>query len=268
MPKRDWRNGLAFGLIVGICLATLVYVFGSFAAGEVGHQPNDQHSKTYVSQNEDQRKNPDESQWWGVARRLVSSEDTLAQWIMAFLSLAAVVVSGSALYWVNETLKATRQMAVDTRRIGEAQVRAYLTIEECYAIPSKDGEEIFFNLRCSVRNCGQSPARRLQASIFAENKKQSAGYVLPDIAAGGECNFSGRFSIDKHKLVLLGDSAEIALLLVSIEIQFEDVFQLNIGKTIETADFVGQFKIEDGVETELNSVGRFMSDVRTGNVPK
>lgn len=284
MPKFDWRNGFALGISVGgfVAIGFLVWFVGlNYCPGEpcaYNGYPTDNQSyhEPYiplgVGPNTTSGFEPEDTKGneHYYERQDLRAQESVARATnsLVWLTFASSILGFGGAGLLVWTLVETRKNNAITREIGEAQVRAYLTIDECYVIPSAYGEEVFFDLRCSIRNCGQSPARRLQASIFAENKKQSAGYILPDIAAGGECNFSSGFSIDKQKIVLFGESAEIALLMVSIEIQFEDVFQLNTGKTIETADFVGRFKIENGIEVELNSVGRFMSDVRTGNVPK
>lgn len=86
-----------------------------------------------------------------TAQRLVSLEDTLAQWLMAVFSLFALMVSAVTVYWVRETLIATRQMAEDTRLIGEAQVRSYI-----YA--NKAEIDVLTNtIAVLFRNFGNSP---------------------------------------------------------------------------------------------------------------
>lgn len=123
MPKRDWSNGVATGLTIGLGLFVLIFVLSSYLISEVNCQKYGQSGDAGSSNEQGKQESCNPPEWWGITQRLVSSEDTLAQWIVAFLSLASVIVSGAALYWVKETLKATREMAVDARRIGDAQVK-------------------------------------------------------------------------------------------------------------------------------------------------
>ncbi|UWR87115.1 hypothetical protein [Phaeobacter inhibens] len=57
-------------------------------------------------------------------------------WLSAIASIGATVVSVVAVYWVSQTLKATREalvltqeMAIDQKRIGEAQIRPFILFE-------------------------------------------------------------------------------------------------------------------------------------------
>ena len=87
--------------------------------------------------------------------------DTVPQWSIAFLSLAATGCSIWAVFIVRDTLQANREAVqaaqdavIETRRIGEAQTRAYLACSEAEHFTS---EQTCF-IRIKISNSGQSPA--------------------------------------------------------------------------------------------------------------
>ncbi|MEO3389151.1 hypothetical protein [Mesorhizobium sp. CAU 1741] len=124
----------------------------------------------------------DELGWRYWFERLVKTEDTLAQWAMAVFSVAATVLTAVGVVLIWRTLVYTRRAAeaaaatveeaknattaakdavAETRRIGEAQVRAYLGIEAC-TLERGTGDD--FLLKIAVKNSGQSPARDVTIS--------------------------------------------------------------------------------------------------------
>lgn len=91
MRDNKWYSGLAFGIVVGLAVAALLFAWLS------GGLPS----------------------WWKHDGAVVTSKDTLANWLVAIFSFVAALF-----LWL--TLRATQQMAKDTREVGEAQVRAYI----------------------------------------------------------------------------------------------------------------------------------------------
>jgi len=90
--------------------------------------------------------------------------DGFAQWVMAGTGIAALIISAWAVWLLKATLAATRDAVraaddavLETRRIGEAQVRAYVSvgvkIKSAGILP--DGKE-HFNLEVTCKNLGQS----------------------------------------------------------------------------------------------------------------
>ncbi len=123
MRDNKWYSGLAFGLVVGLAISALLFAWLS------GGLPG----------------------WWKHDGALVTSKDTLANWLVAIFSIIAALF-----LWL--TLRATQEMARDTRRIGEAQVRAYLTFSGSeVAYGSEDGPATYFLVRPKFKNTGQSP---------------------------------------------------------------------------------------------------------------
>jgi len=94
-------------------------------------------------------------------------EDTYAQWIMAAFSVVATLASIFAVVLLNDTLAATRDAvrAADdavkvTRDLGQAQVRAYIDINDVSYRISRD----MLIVRGRLCNIGQSPAFNFDAS--------------------------------------------------------------------------------------------------------
>lgn len=124
--------------------------------------------------------NPGRQEW--REEQNVYAQRQMADWslLMLIVSGAGIVITGAGVWLIRATLLSTeaglsvmretldeaRQATIagnrnvdETRRIGEAQVRAYLTFEQ--ARFSVEGGEL--RLGFEVNNCGQSPARLLLA---------------------------------------------------------------------------------------------------------
>ena len=87
-------------------------------------------------QNSSADEQPDRPQWRDWTERLVSTEDTLAQWVMAFFSIAATIVSYLAVRLVGDTLelnRTTTTAAVEAAKSAREAIhtdRAWLTFHE------------------------------------------------------------------------------------------------------------------------------------------
>jgi len=113
MPKRLTDGNFALGLVVGICLCLIFGLWFSLFSQRI-EQPvgtdHDGHGHAYAENYEQEN----EVGWWRWTGSLVTSSDTLAQWIMMAFTVGAVF-----LVW--RTLIATQDMARDTRELGIAQ---------------------------------------------------------------------------------------------------------------------------------------------------
>ena len=99
------------------------------------------------------------------AERDLTAQQEMARWSLYMLITSALTITITAIgvYYVRDTLLVTRTAMLDTRQIGEAQVRAYLGFE----VISGDvaaGKQLKFQVR--ITNHGQSPA---QAVAVASN---------------------------------------------------------------------------------------------------
>lgn len=89
-----------------------------------------------------------------------------AQWSAVIAGLMAAITVVGVVY-IHQTLIATREMSADTRRIGEAQVRAYVAITKASVKlsppdPGMTGVNMKTSVTISVKNFGNSPARWFQ----------------------------------------------------------------------------------------------------------
>ena len=160
MSRRYWGNGFATGLILGGSLATLLLLLlqssqpYSYASDEPSHQPSGENGGGQAR--DDEQGNI----WWHWDGGLVSSRDTLAQWIMmAFTVVAAGLLLG--------TLSMTRKLACDTREIGDMQNRPWLKcrLEFPSGLLAAQGS-LPFGMRLDITNIGKSPATDVLADVF------------------------------------------------------------------------------------------------------
>ena len=163
MSKFAWRNGFAAGLIAGVCFSAFLYVLLSFASDPQG-DPINTERKCEESSEECSKEENHSPYKFTVLRRLVQLEDTVAQWLMTFFALAAVGVSTLAVVWVKRTYDATQAGAAIAREIGQAQARAYVSVESVYVIPDIEPETIGWTVEINLFNTGQSPATNVEAS--------------------------------------------------------------------------------------------------------
>lgn len=137
-------------------------------------------------------------------RDLVAQSD-MALWALIMLSVTALmaIITALGVWFVWRTLLATQKMAEDariataiTREIGEAQVRAYISISRVSIAIDETAPHP--KLQVVVKNAGQSPARSVEVvveiSCFPDPRKavqyrherQSGVMWLNDISAGEE----------------------------------------------------------------------------------
>jgi len=119
-----------------------------------------------------QAENQDVTNPVAAPREFEPWSDTYAQWLMALFSVVATFVSIWAVRLLRDTLGATRDAvrAADdavkvTREMGEAQVRAYVSINK---LSIYEFTESGFKVGLEVNNFGASPAKefRIWAQIF------------------------------------------------------------------------------------------------------
>jgi hypothetical protein len=138
--------GLAFGLVAGIFLSAFVFIWLS------GALPG----------------------WWHHDGVLITSSDSLANWMTAIVGIVATVVSIWAVILLNQTLRQTAiatkaaQDAVEvTEAMGRLQTQAYV----CFAgtelhFALAEGVPTHVSVRIKFKNTGQTPGRIVYASCF------------------------------------------------------------------------------------------------------
>ncbi|MBE0453638.1 MAG: hypothetical protein IBX58_08160 [Roseovarius sp.] len=132
------------------------------------------------------------------AEKDLIAQTEMALWAFWMLIVTTVVaiITGFGVFYVWQTLRATREMVQDTRRmaidareIGEAQVRAYLSIESVII-------KVFCNIDSTlswiailkIRNSGQSPARNVTISFDKSERvsRTHSEYIIWDLRPGEE----------------------------------------------------------------------------------
>lgn len=166
MYKRFTDGYFALGLMVGGGIMTILFLFGQ-SIYDLAKCNHDGHCDRYAAQYEG--KDFPSSWWWLWDGGLVSAKDSLAQWIMALFTIAVAL-----LVW--RTLVATQLMVVETRRIGQAQVRAHLHLEPIDVIIKAvevDGVDcVHAYVKGKIHNTGGSPAYRVKTMFeFKQAKK-------------------------------------------------------------------------------------------------
>lgn len=170
--SEGYRNGaFALGLVTGGGIVLNLFLWSAY-------QENKTREKVPQTPNNDQYS--EIGNWWDwLIRNFVSPSDTLAQWVMAIFTIVAVILVWRTLVATHEMVEDTKRMTRDTREIGQAEVKAYLSIKAAKAfVDDKDG--IVFDV--TVRNFGQSPAKHVHAiaSVWVNRE-----ITLP-AAMGGE----------------------------------------------------------------------------------
>lgn len=244
MSESNGRNGFALGLAIGFGLGVILLLFLEYHSPTINPNTGTDarcHWDANHSQ-EDQHNGPDWGYWF---RRTFSMEDTFAQWVMM-----AFTISAAGLLLL--TLKATQSMARDAREIGQAQVRAYLSLEiaEVNIVTNStgDGHTVNVAVSCRAVNRGQSPA--ITCQIFfdisqADNSEKTmktdgsemfaSGRSLQHIAAGGRTNHLLHRSFKIDNASFLDNTSPIRF---SYVIEYNDIFKNTIKAPLSSGTFV------------------------------
>ncbi len=164
MPNGDRNFFAALGLIAGISIAFNIVGYLSVGFDWVGLQKAATNTYTYAEQQcarqqaqhtaqaapaiqegqdvpsadpqpgQGDGREDREPDWCDLAAQQSMADATFgmeqAAWVALFLTAVGVALVWGTLYYTRETLKEAQNTATITREIGEAQVRAYLTLEK------------------------------------------------------------------------------------------------------------------------------------------
>lgn len=193
----------------------------------------------------------------------LQAQQDMADWAfwMTFVAVCSLALGVAGLWLVRETLLATRETVNETRRIGEAQVSAYLTGTSVEVGFTSKGVAV---VKCTVSNAGQSPARavRCKTSVSfdtAEGYKKfdkpygAMGVFMVDIPAGAEQNVDTQVVADGSLWLPDNDTWYIG---ATVLIEAENVFGRPI---IENESFFGSLEQAPDINTwiKLDRSGRF-----------
>lgn len=256
MSKSERNERLAFVTLVGaisVIILLLSYQFGR-EAGRLETEPHE-HASAYKDRTDEdieivclsrdtieaaikcatQQKN----QSYKANEEHRANHDLTAQramaryaWWMVFIAFASLLAAIGGIYYLRKTL-------FETRRIGQAEVRAYLSIViGSYSI---SGNDIRFTV--GVTNNGQSPSRggKISCKIrgsggiddtYFTYTAQCDDRVVPDLTADGSFS-TDEFTIKDTDIIISGGSAgniiadikeNIQMLFFDIQLDWLDVF--------------------------------------------
>lgn len=225
------------------------------------------------------------------AKENLQAQRNMARWAFGAMLAAAVEVLISAvgilLIWrtlvhtrnVVEAAKEANKIAkaaadeslAETRRIGEAQTRAYISVSKCFVM-FKDGK---VDLRVNLRNSGQSPALQVRwhatvtfmvdadTGLREGETSLDVRPIVYDVAAQGErealyCSCENDFGLGPVETAGFRDGKPVNM---SVEVWAygQDVF----GGKVEAHDhFLEIFNRppEDSVSLEVDLAGSFHDD--------
>lgn len=214
-------------------------------------------------------------------KRDLQAQEEMAFWAegMFYATFATVILTFIALFAIFRTLHHTRRAAdytegmlveaktttkaaeasiLETRRIGEAQVRAYVIPKQCCVKIQADGDMIRGQIIATLANSGQTPAEiegfAVRHKITGLGAKRGGGQMY----GGRKLGVSGSFDIVKK---VNGGTVGQNVAGLSVSIQFEviyryvDVFgqvstetarwkvaeNVTLGKRYVTVDMVQEF---------------------------
>ena len=153
---KGYRDGkLAIGLIAGIGLTTL---FFAWLNGWI-EPPSEPTSESYSPTDHSTNDYEGWPYWWHWAQRLVSYEDTVAQWIMMLFTIIAAVILYFTLKRVDETNRLALEANETLRRSFEIEARAYVDVQKCrfYQESPERGKLVF-----EIANKGNTPAMSMR----------------------------------------------------------------------------------------------------------
>ncbi|MFA8385678.1 MAG: hypothetical protein ACEPO2_08640, partial [Pelagibaca sp.] len=220
-------------LVVGVGATLNLFLWSAYSANK---------SRESIAQKPEHTQNDQDvmGSWDWFFTTIVNPQDTIAQWGMAILSLAAVFLLWETLKASRQTLAATQKMAVDSREIGEAQARAYLSVSNIehangfFEVTDVSDEKtksviVSIPIRIEFVNSGSSPARQVRAQFSGH----ASGFKIDGAAKNFGDIFSGREKRGCHLSVR--DPAKVAppapgmdmywpLEAIKINLEFVDVF--------------------------------------------
>lgn len=167
--SNGYRNGaFALGLVVGGGIALNIFLWLDYRARREKHTQSDDTQGSQYSEIG--------NYWDGLIGTFISPSDTLAQWVMAFFTIAATGVLILTLRSANKTnlaaIKASRA-ALEANAIMRQQSAGYLVIDGVEIQAQKYGVIVLV----TAKNIGQRPVRmgRVEGLVSFSWRKENDG---------------------------------------------------------------------------------------------
>ncbi|WP_274789838.1 hypothetical protein [Roseovarius tolerans] len=158
------------------------------------------------------------------AEKDLVAQTEMALWAFWMLIVTALMAAITAVgvFYVWRTLLATQDMARETTRIGEAQVKAYLSVESVKGILHTVEKDPFIEILITVKNSGQSPALDVKVGVdgkvFARHNHKDGFGDIPSNAT------SERRLLRSLNAPLVVDRLGRVNFMIDVNVFFEDVF--------------------------------------------
>lgn len=180
-----------------------------------------------------------------------------AFWMMVIAGLT-LLVTALGIAWIRDTLIETRRAVRSaddavrvTREIGEAQVRAYVSVDDVEVTVEIDDERVLWNVAAKVSNSGQSPAISVGLTLGGDTFEQSAISIRRDISAKNHAVFPITLVTRGENLTFFDRDKTRSGLLIWATVSYADIFQK---PRTENAQFLGTIFVDDGETTKLARV--------------
>lgn len=167
-------------------------------------------------------------------------------WATSTVGFCTVFVTGLGAWWVRQTL-------METRRIGEAQVRAYLTFDQITILPNATSTGVQWLVDCKYRNSGNSPMRSILIGGQAFNAEFTE-VIAEDLASNGVGRKALTAFTPIEDVKFAPGSETDAIFWCIVTFRFRDVFQRDGEVTTYNAMAFGNVHIGSRQPIELGNV--------------
>ena len=245
--RRDGRALLAHAIIVGGAVIASAF---SFIDSRLSQPIHDQGAEEHAAEEKDNH---------GPASGIGATgfdpwRENWAQWTMAIFAVVATGTGFVGLFWIRQTLNATRKGNKINRDIGKAQVRAYVEIEKASVMfrrPFSFFDRYRPEVWVDVANHGSSPALDYRWDVeisYGYTDAEGTKFLGPAPVKGEGINIPATGKPLRLKREVTHDvlgTAERALnagglrVFVTVRSLFTDVFDDNITRALH---FVGDVK--------------------------
>lgn len=281
MPDSYWRGPLAY-LALGVLCASVVawiawHVSADLAEERIRGEKTAEYHDNYAEQAIDQEclglelpalrdcihEQIETARDHERSEQDLDAQQAMARFtkVMGWTAVVGVVLGAGSVVLIFLTLRATQDMARETTRIGEAQVRAYITIENVKVNPRPKQDKVFWELFATIRNSGQSPARGIETFAYVNfsDGPKMAGSHVQDLAAGQECET--KIITSSQEAHFLPNSDTKVLFSATIGVRFRDVFNTTTeARNVQASQFTGIFDLVEG-NFSLLSPHQMISDI-------
>ena len=199
---------------------------------------------------------------------------TWATWATVIVTFIGLMLILATLYYTKVAAKAAKEMVEEakkttietqktvevTREIGEAQIRAYLSVTSAWFVGPAPKKSVFIGLGAAIRNSGNSPAKNIVISYEVSTVQDELGAFenlefgkskIAAIAAGSQKDaFDSGTKITNAYI-----TEEKAALMVEVAVEWTDVFE-HVCSSNQTF-LVNITRNEKGISSECTEISGY-----------